>query len=243
MSLVGVIELTLGGRGPKQGFVFDPHRLAFPCWASVGRGLVLVTLDRHFDTVPPLHRVIGEASLAELEHFAHTQLDVRNYDHLLAAMDASILSHAIIIARARPVGAVVGPQWVDGGGQAHELISAPTVDALACDFGRRSASEASRRAEQVLREASGVILDIDLDCFTSPSDADPTTVVPWPLEVIRQHVRPPGSDDFWDLVLSKCVALTFAREPSHCGGLVAAGRLFEQASQVIFRELLETDLP
>jgi hypothetical protein len=39
------------------------------------------------------------------------------------------------------------------------------------------------------------------------------------------------------------VNFTFAREPGHCGGLIASGRLFEAASDVIFRQLLQTDLP
>jgi hypothetical protein len=133
--------------------------------------------------------------------------------------------------------------WVDSRGGSHALVSAATVDALAADLGRASASEASRRAEALLREAGAVVLDVDLDCFTSPRDADPTTVLPWPLDVIRQHVLPRGSEAFWDLALARCVALTFAREPSHCGGLIAAGRLFEAASEVVFRELLQTDLP
>ncbi len=243
MGMIGVIELGLGGRGPKRGFVFDAHRLAFPCWAEAGRGNVLVTLDRHFDTVPPVNRVGRDAAPAELERFAHQQLDVRNYDHVLAAMDAGLLSHAVVIARGRPVGAVDGASWVDSHGQRHELISSATVDGLAADFGRGGASGPSKRAEAVLREATGVILDVDLDCFTSQSDADPTTVLPWPLEVIRQHVMPRGSEAFWEAVLGKCVALTFAREPGHCGGLVASGRLFELASRVIFEELLQTDLP
>lgn len=244
MALVGVIELALGGgRGPKRGFVFDAHRLAFPCWAEAGRGNVLLTLDRHFDTVPPRNRISRQASPAELERFAHEQLDVRNYDHVLAAMDAGLISHAIVVARGRPVGAVDSSYWVDSHGDRHELVSAPTIDALSCDFGRGSASDEARRAEQLLREAPGVILDVDLDCFTSQSDADPTTVLPWPLEVIRQHVLPRGSDAFWDVVLGKCVALTFAREPGHCGGLIAGGRLFELASRVFFEELLSGDLP
>jgi hypothetical protein len=54
---------------------------------------------------------------------------------------------------------------------------------------------------------------------------------------------PRGSEAFWASALEKCIALTFAREPKHCGGLIAAGRLFEQAARVIFCELLETDLP
>jgi len=87
------------------------------------------------------------------------------------------------------------------------------------------------------------VLDFDLDCFTTPSDADPTTIVPWPIDLIREHVMPRGSEAFWESVLSKCVALTFAREPYHCGGLIATGRLFELAAQVVFCELLKADLP
>jgi hypothetical protein len=141
------------------------------------------------------------------------------------------------------VGAVDSSHWVDSHGERHELVSAPTIDALSSDFGRGSASDEARRAEQLLREAKGVILDVDLDCFTSQSDADPTTVLPWPLEVIRQHVLPRDSEAFWNAVLAKCVGFTFAREPGHCGGLIAGGRLFELASRVIFEELLRTDLP
>ena len=38
-------------------------------------------------------------------------------------------------------------------------------------------------------------------------------------------------------------ALTLAREPLHCGGLVAAGQLFERAAEVLFCRLLGADLP
>jgi hypothetical protein len=247
MGFAGVIELTMGGRGPQRGYVFDPHRLALPAWAEAtveaGAPAVLLTLDRHFDTVAPVNLPPLGMSPDQLDEHARRRLDVRNYDHVLAAMEAGVVSHAIIVARARPVGAVDAARWVDSRGGEHQLVSVATVDALSADFGKGSASEPSRRAEALLREATSVLLDVDLDCFTSPSDADPTTVLPWPIEVIRQHVLPAGSEAFWALALGKCVALTFAREPSHCGGLIAGGRLFEVASQVIFRELLETDLP
>jgi hypothetical protein len=242
LSCAGVIELSLAGRGPKRAFVFDPHRLALPCWAEANAGAgpsVLVTLDRHFDTVEPVNRPSPGWSVTELETHARHQLDVRNYDHLLAAMEAQVISHAILVARAKPVGAVTGPQWVDGRGAVHELIAAKTVDELTHDEHGPSGS----RAFEVLREARSVLLDVDLDCFTTLSDADPTAVVPWTKELIAQHVLPRGSEAFWSLVLSKCVGLTFAREPSHCGGLIASNRLFEVACEVIFQRLLETDLP
>lgn len=245
MPFPGVIELAMGGRGPQRGYVFDPHRFALGPWATAAAGTpaLLLTLDRHFDTVPPTNPPPRGLSPEALDEHAKRRLDVRNFDHVLAAMEAGVLSHAIIVARARPVGALEAGWWVDSQGARHELVAATTIDALAADFGRPAASASAQRAEALLREATTVILDIDLDCFTSLSDADPTTVLPWPIEVIRQHVMPAGSEAFWALALSKCRALTFAREPGHCGGLIAGGRLFELSAQVIFRELLETDLP
>ena len=50
-------------------------------------------------------------------------------------------------------------------------------------------------------------------------------------------------DAFWSAVLPKCVALTVAREPNHCGGLIASARLFEALAAVLFTELLHTDPP
>jgi hypothetical protein len=56
-------------------------------------------------------------------------------------------------------------------------------------------------------------------------------------------MMPAGSEVFWAEALGRCVALTLAREPYHCGGLVAAGRLFEDAAAVLFQQLLGADLP
>jgi hypothetical protein len=123
------------------------------------------------------------------------------------------------------------------------LISAPTLDLISAEWGSQKATPESRRAYEAVHRADSIILDWDLDCFTTPSDADPTTVVPWPVNLIRDFVMPQGSAPFWNDVLAKCVGFTFAREPLHCGGLIASGRLFEHACQVIFEELFLTDLP
>ena len=238
MSRAGIIELSIVGKGPERGFVFDPHRLALPCWAQVSPApSLLVTLDRHFDTVPPQHPPPRGLSLDALDQHAREKLDHRNYDHVLAAMSAGIVSDAIIVARARPVGAVTA-NW-----EAHELICAPTVDLISAEWGTDHATPEGKRARSAVDRATSIILDVDLDCFTTPSDADPTTVVPWPVELIRDFVLPRGSEAFWEAVLGKCVGFTFAREPSHCGGLIASGRLFEHACEVLFMELFEADLP
>lgn len=235
-SRPGIIELSISGVGPSRGFVFDPHRLALPCWAEVGPAM-LVTFDRHFDTVVPVNALAPGLSLDAIDQHAREKLDHRNYDHVLAAMQGGVISDALIVARAKPVGSVTS-DW-----QGHELISAPTLDLITAEWGTPHASPEGKRALAAIARAPAIILDVDLDCFTTPSDADPTTVVPWSLELIREFMKPRGSEPFWDLVLGKCVGFTFAREPSHCGGLIASGRLFEHACQVLFAELFQSDLP
>lgn len=238
MTRAGIIELEIAGKGPKRGFVFDPHRLALPCWAEVSpEPSLLITFDRHFDTVPPRNAPPRGLSVDALDQHAREKLDHRNFDHLLAAMTAGIVSDAIIVARAKPVGAVTS-DW-----EGHELICAPTLDLISAEWGTAHATPEGKRALHAVLRAKSIILDVDLDCFTTPSDADPTTIVPWSLELIRDFVRPRGSELFWEAVLGKCVGFTFAREPSHCGGLIASGRLFEHACQVLFAELFEADLP
>jgi hypothetical protein len=234
MSFPGIIELSLAGRGPSKGFLFDPHRLAFPCWAqTVETPAVLVSFDRHFDLVPPSvpvpHGLDGPAADA----FARTQLDERNVDHILAAMEAGFISDALIVARAFPVGAHRGPRWTSRDGVEHRIIEAPTLERLL----------AEPQALAVVEGASATLLDFDLDCFVSPSDADPFTQLPWPRRIIREFLRPRGSEAFWTHALRECRALTIAREPNHCGGVIAANRLFEDLAHVVFEELLETDLP
>jgi hypothetical protein len=239
--LAGVITLSLAGRGPKVAFVFDPHRLALPCWALAAHGsapALLITLDRHFDLVPPKVKTPPGLSVLELDAHARRALDVRNYDHILAALDAGVITDVIAIARASPVGSFEGSLW-----QGHQLVRGRTVDSFSADFGTERASPEAKQALALISQAPRIVLDVDLDCFTSSSDADPTTVLPWPQSVIREYLMPLGSEAFWAAVLPKCVALTLAREPNHCGGLIAGARLFEAAAQVLFTELLHTDLP
>lgn len=234
MSLPGIIELSLGGRGPRRGFLFDPHRLALPCWARVSTPTpaTLVTFDRHFDLVPPVHRPEKGWSLEAIDTHARTRLDERNVDHIVAAMELGFIGDVVVIARAWPQGASRAPALTTADGVSHRIVSAPTLERALED-------------DAVIELLSGreTLLDVDLDCFTTPSDADPFTIVPWPRALIRSFLRPAGSDTFWSEVLRSCRALTFAREPNHCGGVIAGNRLFEEASEVIFRELLETDLP
>jgi hypothetical protein len=249
LRLAGVTRLTLGGNGPKDAYLFDPHRLALPSWALAlegGPAALLVTLDRHLDLVPPAEpgAVPGrEAGLRAIDEYARWSLDVRNVDHVIAAMEAGLVTDAIVIARARPVGAIDSRVWRDRRGTEHRLLVARTVDQISAEFGTERASPEGREAEELLRGAARTLLDVDLDCFTSPSDADPTTVIPWPEELIREHLLPRGSERFWSAVLERCAALTFAREPAHCGGVVASGRLFESVAKVLFEEVLETEVP
>ncbi|MBJ6759634.1 UPF0489 family protein [Myxococcaceae bacterium JPH2] len=248
LRLAGVIRLSLGGgRGPSDAYVFDPHRLALPSWVcalgAAGPPALLVTLDRHLDTVVPARPSDVpdiSAGLRALDEHARWSLDVRNYDHILAAMEAGVVGDALLIARSRPRGAFTEDTYVDTRGRTHRLVIAPTVDRAAEAYRAPAPGEAVRT---VLEDAERVLLDVDLDCFTTLSDADPTTVIPWPRALIREFLLPSDSEPFWDAVLSKAVALTLAREPYHCGGLLASGALFRDIAEVLFRELLRVEPP
>lgn len=248
LRLAGIIRLGLGGgRGPTDAYVFDPHRLALSSWACAlgesGPPALLVTLDRHLDVVVP--REPGKvpdrsAGLRALDEHARWSLDVRNYDHILAAMEAGLVGDALLVARTRPRGSFPGDTYVDTRGRPHRLVAVPTVDRASEAWNHPAPGDAVR---EVLERADQVLLDVDLDCFTSLSDADPTTVLPWPRAIIREFLLPEGSEDFWDAVLKRTVALTLAREPHHCGGLLASGELFRDAAEVLFRELLRVEPP
>jgi hypothetical protein len=88
-----------------------------------------------------------------------------------------------------------------------------------------------------------ILLDVDLDCFTTPCDVDPTTPLGWSSELIERFLRPDDSEEFWNLVLTRTRAVTLAREPAHCGGVVAGGTLFQRFAEVFFVGLLGADLP
>jgi hypothetical protein len=239
LKLAGVTRLSLHGRGPRDAYIFDPHRLALPCWALALEKrppALLVTLDRHADLVPPSVPVPQDRSVHDLDELARWRLDERNVDHILAAMEAGLLTDALVVARSRLPGAWEGAQWTDSSARVHELCVVPT-------FERVVQGPERGWLQRALERADSVILDLDLDCFTSLSDADPSEVLAWPQSVIRSFLFPEGGAELWDQILAKTAVLTLAREPYHCGGLVAAGRLFEGLAQVLFVELLRADLP
>ena len=219
-----------------DAFVFDPHRLALPSWA-VGLedrpAATLLTLDRHFDLVAPTVRAPRrEEGLRALDEYARWSLDVRNYDHVLAAMEAGLIADAVVVARFVPRGAMREGDWTDGRGVLHRIIAAESLASLPSS------------AIGLLKASSEIILDVDLDCFTTPLVEDPTSVAPWSREEIRRAVLETAPwPEVWNVVLPKTRVFTFAREPFHCGGLVAGGRLFEDAATVFFEELFGADAP
>jgi len=238
LRLAGVTRLALDGRGPRDGYVFDPHRLALPCWAlalherNAGPAL-LVTFDRHLDLAVPQEpaRVPDrEAGVLAIDAHARLELDVRNIDHIVAAMEAGIVGDVLCFARAKPQGALEGGTYTDRRGKAHRIDVARTLEEW-LDAGGR------------LTHEGPALLDLDLDCFSSPSDADPRAILPWPRELVRDALLPEGSSAFWSALLPKTIALTLAREPYHVGGLLAANRLFEVAAPVLFEELLGGRVP
>lgn len=239
--LAGVTRLALGGRGPREAYLFEQHRLALPCWAAAlegQRSALLVTLDRHRDLVPPRSPAPARASaLRDFDTYARWELDPRNVDHILAAMDCGLLTDALVIARSSPQGACETPSWRDARGGEHRLLRFPTIESVCGE------TPEAKQARAALDAAPVILLDVDLDCFTSLSDADPRQVLAWPSGAIRDFLLPEGSEGFWDAVLPKCVALTLAKEAFHCGGVLESDRLFAQLAPILFETLLHADLP
>ena len=238
LRLAGVTRLQIDGRGPRDAYVFDPHRLALPCWAlaleerAPPQVATLLTFDRHLDLVAPREPArIPDRSAGVLALDAHTrlELDVRNVDHIVASMEAGLLGDARVVAHTRPRGTLEGEGYRDTRGREHHWHVEPTLLQLLARGG--------------IPPGGPVLLDIDLDAFTRPSALEPGELLPFSREEIRAYLLPKGSEAFWESVLARTIALTLAREPYHCGGLVAAGRLFEDAAHVIFEELLGADLP
>jgi hypothetical protein len=213
--------------------------MALPCWAQALEGrppALLLTLDRHVDLLVP--RALPpdrQAPLRLLEEYARWDLDERSVDHVAAAMEVGLVRDVLCVARTPLPGVLAAGPWTDRRGVTHLVHVVPTL--------QRLVEEPSDDVERLLAAAGPLLLDVDLDVFTTLSDADPTTVIPWPRDVIRDFLLPPGSGPFWDRVLSRCVALTVAREPAHCGGVVPAGRLLEDVAEVLFCQLLGVDLP
>lgn len=238
LRLAGVTRLELEGRGPRTAFVFDPHRLALPCWALAleehGHApALLVTFDRHFDlAVPKQPAAVPEASQGVLALDAHArgELDVRNIDHVVAAMEAGLVGDVLAFARSSPPGALEDPAYRDRRGAEHRILRAPSLERWLDGGGKLPTSDGP------------VLLDVDLDAFTSPSDLEPRAILPWPQALVRDLLLPEGSETFWRALLPRTVALTLAREPYHCGGLLASNRLLEIAAPVLFGELLGATL-
>jgi hypothetical protein len=237
LSLAHVHRVTTHlGERTVDLFVFDHHRGAFALWARYARErgpLTLVTLDRHMDLERPAHAPPAiSSSLESLDGYARWKLSPKNDDHVLAAMEAGALADAAVLARSHaPTGLAQMHPYNDAGGRPHRLEIARTVE------------DAGPEILGLVRTAERIALDIDLDCFTTLSDAHPDEVVPWDAEHIDDFLRPPDSEEFWKLVLAKVCLVTIAREPYHCGGLERGARLWGAFSQVFFGRLLGVPAP
>lgn len=234
-ALADVHRITTETRGrPLEIFVFDHHRTAFTVWGAAAADagpLGLVTLDRHMDlnsprTPPPAF----DAGLETLDRYARHALARANDDHIVAAMEAGAIGDALVVARSHaPTNLEALRRWTDAAGRTHELDVAPTL-ALALARGARPPD-------------GSLVLDVDLDCFTTLSDGHPDEVLTWDRERIALFLRPPGSDGFWDDVLARTRVVTIAREPFHCGGFELGARLWIDFARVFFNEILEVPVP
>jgi UPF0489 domain len=242
--MVGITEVHLSSAQKRRAFFFEPHRLALPCWALENghRSTVLLTFDRHFDLVPPLHRPSNALRGEALYEFAREKLSVRNYDHILAAIDCGVIDHVVAVARAWPQGAYRERTVEDAQQGQHQLVHLTDLDDVSGCFEAERSLPESMLVKTLIEQADNVIVDIDLDCFTSPSDVNPTVVIPWTRELIRAHLQV-DAKAMWSQILRKTRVITCALEPAHCGGLVASHQLFATFAQFFFESLLGVDVP
>lgn len=213
---------------PCEVYVFDHHRSAFAPWVVAAREhgqLTLLSLDRHLDLERPAARLVEGTPSEALDAWARESLSPRNDDHVRAAMEAGAVARAVLVARSHE------PSDLAELERTHELTVVRTV------------ADVAGRARALLQGDGPVALDLDLDCFTTLSDADPEEVVPWDAEHVDAFLRPPGSQALWRDVLARTRVITLAREPYHCGGLARGARLWLAFSEVFFGRLLGVPEP
>lgn len=192
-----------------------------------------MTLDRHFDLQTPRAAAPDHRSpLDELDRFARHALAPSNDDHIRAAMEAGAITDGLFLARSHePADLDALREWTDARGLTHRSLTARTV------------AERKGACDALVEEAEDIVLDLDLDCFTTRSDGHPDEVLAWDRERIEGFLRPPGSDPFWSAVLERTRLITLAREPYHCGGLAQGARLWLDFAEVFFERLLGVPQP
>ncbi len=230
------IGTRIGGQA-REVFVFDHHRSAFTVWChaaqALGAPLTLLSLDRHLDLgLPQAPPPELSSTLESLDAYARLALAPTNDDHIAAAMEAGALADAALIARSHaPPSLAAFQPYRDRAGREHRCAFSANLDG------------ASEDVLGLLQQAPAIALDIDLDCFTTLSDAHPDEVLIWDRELIEGFLFPPDSGPFWATVLPKVQVVTLAREPYHCGGLGRGARLWLDFAEVFFRRLLEVPPP
>jgi hypothetical protein len=238
LALADVHRVTtmVGGR-EIEVFLFDHHRTAFTLWSLAAQRLkgplTLLTLDRHMDFgVPEVASPDYTSSIEELDAFARHRLATSNDNHIVAAMRAGAIGDAAVIARShQPPELERFRPFVDERGRKHRCEFAPTV------------SRAGAAIQRLVNESTQLVLDIDLDCFTTMSDAHVEEVLAWDAALIDEFLRPPGSEAFWADVLSRVEVITIAREPYHCGGFSKGAKLWIDFATVFFERVLGVPAP
>jgi hypothetical protein len=237
LRLAHVHRVTTRITGTQRDlFVFDDHRAAFTLWSSAASEagpLTLLSFDRHLDLETPSVPPPDLASpLAELDRYARESLSPRNDEQIVAALENGALADVALVARSHaPASLEAFHPYRDARDCEHRVAIARSLD------------DAGAELTSLVEGAERLALDIDLDCFTTLSDADPEEVVPWDREHIDGFLRPAGSENFWSAALERTRLVTIAREPYHCGGLERCARLWSEFSEVFFHRLLGVPAP
>jgi len=248
--------------------IFRDHRWTLPAIACaakhglIGLPAVVVTFDRHRDSLIPEHGLEELArwkkdrgGMDALADIVANLLSPRDDDWIVAGMAAGLVSDVLQFRTGdddlEPV-----TRFIDNEGVAHRIFHAGTFGreltykGMLADDDHPAAREGAWEAvgwDPVSCTVSGgrsLVLDVDLDCFTIAWE---TYVVPFSPEIWRGEFHAPRSSRYGDAIVPAEVfegivrasgIVTVATEPAFCGGKANARRCFERLDRFLFGGVL-----
>lgn len=229
-----VIPHPAGDNRTIEKAVIMEHRFAFVFWMKWLNMLkeinclqqpapTLITIDWHRDLAPPPEdqkkrlKKINQDNLSDVSNYVWAQFDQTNDGHILCAAWLNLVDDVILL---KNTGAQMQDRFVDIYDNKHTIF----------EFREYQAFE-----EFLLqRDDENIFFDIDLDYFIhgkgSSSYSENFSI--YSDEDIRQIINP--EKPAFQHILPKIDGLTFALEPSYCGGIANSCKIMEIVNSQLF---------
>lgn len=208
--------------------IVHEHRFAFWFWNQWQRGELpspppdLVSIDWHKDLGFEASESLAELNTNddnEVALYAWTQLNSLNDCHILAAARLGIIGNVYVLCKQDD------PEEMSF----HTLNGTSTV---------RAFHDVTAFVD-VIQRSESVILDIDLDYFTTQSEYDDSNTIRVSRNnQIEMETLLAPSGEIISAVLPVLNGVTIAIEPEWCGGFARAHRLFACLNRILFDNTL-----